>query len=132
MCDAHNLRVNKMDETLNRILSLLPKKPDGKLMHGAKKAFAEKIGLNHPQIVSDWQAGRNASYRNYLYQIAEQYDVSVEWLKGETDEKTPAAKMGDERSAKEIVLEKIDEIAQNGSDQELLDLLAVITERLRK
>lgn len=121
-----------MDITLNRILSLLPKKPDGKLMHGAKKAFAEKIGLNHPQIVSDWQAGRNASYRNYLYQIAEQYNVSVEWLKGETDEKTPVPKIEDERSAKDIALEKIGEIAERGSDEELIELLAAITERLRR
>ena len=78
-----------MDVTLERILSLIPKKPDGKFVHGAKKEFAENIGLNHGQIIADWEAGRNLSYKNYLYAIAAKYDVSVEWLKGETDEKKP-------------------------------------------
>lgn len=121
-----------MDEMLKRILSLLPTKPNGAFEHGAKKAFADSIGLKHPQIISDWQAGRNSSYRNYIYQIADKYNVSVDWLKGLTNEKTPTAPKGDERSAKEIALEKIGEIAEQGSDAELIELLAAITERLKK
>lgn len=120
-----------MDETLKRIISLMPKKADGKPVHGARTDFAKSIGAP-ANIFAEWVAGRNASYKNYLYKIADVYDVSVDWLLGLTDEKTPVLKTQDERSAKEIVLEKIDEIAQNGSDQELLELLAVITERLRK
>ena len=80
-----------MDIVLERVLSLIPRKPNGKFVHGAKTEFAEKIGLNHPQIVSDWASGRSNSYRNYLYQISAVYNVSVEWLKGETDEKTKKA-----------------------------------------
>lgn len=78
-----------MDITLERILSLIPKKPDGKYVHGAKKEFAESIGLNHAQIIADWEGGRNSSYKNYLYVISAKYNVSVEWLKGETDKKKP-------------------------------------------
>lgn len=85
-----------MDITLERILSLIPKKPDGKYVHGAKKDFAESIGLPH-NIVPEWVKGKNKSYTNYLYEIAAKYHVSVEWLKGETDEKTPAAENGNER-----------------------------------
>ena len=59
-----------MDIALERILSLVPKKENGKFVHGAKKAFADKIGLNHPQIISDWIAERNSSYPNYLYAIS--------------------------------------------------------------
>lgn len=78
-----------MDTTLERILSLLPKKPDGSTVHGAKKIFCEKIGLA-PNTVTEWIAGRSQSYYRYLYQIAEVCGVSVEWLRGETDERSPA------------------------------------------
>lgn len=75
-----------MDIMLERILSLIPKKPDGKYVHGAKKEFCESIGAP-VNIVSEWEAGKTKSYRNYLYAISNIYNVSVEWIKGETDEK---------------------------------------------
>lgn len=80
-----------MDITLERILSLIPKKPDGKYVHGAKAEFARSLGFADTASISMWESGKNWSYRNYLYEIAEKYNVSVEWLKGETDikEKQP-------------------------------------------
>lgn len=80
-----------MDISLERIMSLLPKKPDGKIVHGAKKKFCEEIGAP-PNIFSEWERGVNHSYRNYLYQISAIKRVSVEWLKGETDDPTPKEK----------------------------------------
>ena len=74
-----------MDIMLERILSLLPKKADGSLVHGARTSFAKSIGAPS-NIFAEWIAGRNNSYRNYLYQISAKYNVSVEWLRGETDE----------------------------------------------
>lgn len=74
-----------MDITLERILSLIPRKPDGSYVHGALKEFAESIGLKSGNLISDWQAGRSTSYKKKLHEIAVKYDVSVEWLKGETD-----------------------------------------------
>lgn len=85
-----------MDITLERILSLLPKNETGKYIRGAKKDFAESLNLAH-NIIPEWVKGKNKSYNNYLYEIAAKYHVSVEWLKGETDEKTPAAENGNER-----------------------------------
>ena len=79
-----------MDITLERILSLMPKKPNGDFVHGAKKEFCEKIGAP-TNIVNEWVRGVSKSYRNYLYQISAVYHVSVEWLKGETDIKNPAS-----------------------------------------
>ena len=79
-----------MDKTLERILSLLPHKPDGSLEHGARKEFAQSIGLKNGNLISDWVKGRTTSYNNYLYEIASKYNVSVEWLRGETDEQQPA------------------------------------------
>lgn len=85
-----------MDITLERILSLLPKNESGKYIRGAKKEFAESLNLAH-NIIPEWVKGKNKSYTNYLYEIAAKYHVSVEWLKGESDEKTPAAENGNER-----------------------------------
>ena len=75
-----------MDIMLERMLSLIPKKENGKYVHGAKKEFCEAIGAP-TNIVSEWEAGKTKSYRNYLYAVSAKYNVSVEWLKGETDEK---------------------------------------------
>ena len=80
-----------MDITLERILSLLPKKPDGGFVHGAKKTFAQELGFKDGTILTDWEAGRSDSYRNYLYEIADKHNVSVEWLKGESDINEKAA-----------------------------------------
>ena len=75
-----------MDIMLERMLSLIPKKENGKYVHGAKKEFCEAIGAP-TNIVSEWETGKTKSYRNYLYVVSAKYNVSVEWLKGETDEK---------------------------------------------
>ena len=79
-----------MDIMLERILSLIPKKPDGKFVHGALKEFANTVGLKSGNLVSDWMSGRSTSYKGYVYEISAKYDVSVEWQRGETDEKNPA------------------------------------------
>lgn len=78
-----------IDITLERILSLISKKPDGSYIHGAKAEFARAIGYGDGQIVSMWENGQSQSYKGKLHEIAAKYHVSVEWLKGETDEKTP-------------------------------------------
>ena len=75
-----------MDILLKRMLSFIPKKENGKYVHGAKKEFCEKIGAP-TNIVSEWEAGKTKSYRNYVHAVAMAYNVSVEWLKGESDQK---------------------------------------------
>lgn len=88
-----------MDITLERILLLIPKKADGKFVHGALKEFANSIGLKSGNLISDWINGRSESYRGYLYEIAAKYDVSVEWLKGETDDKGGTGKPKEKRAS---------------------------------
>lgn len=77
-----------MDIVLERILSLIPKGPDGKYVHGAKTKFAKKIGYNDGAIVAMWENGSSISYNKKLYQIADQYHVSIEWLQGKTEDKS--------------------------------------------
>ena len=52
----------------------------------SQKALAEFLGLKQ-QAITSWRAGRNSSYKKYIYGIADFLGVSVEYLKGETDEK---------------------------------------------
>lgn len=84
-----------MDIMLERILSLIPRKPDGKFVHGALKEFASTVGLKSGNLVSDWMNGRSSSYKNYVYEISAKYDVSLEWLRGEVDEKKPTDQKAD-------------------------------------
>lgn len=94
-----------MDIMLERILSLIPKKPDGKYVHGAKADFARNIGAPS-NIFAEWCGGRNKSYTNYVYQIADMCGVSVAWLKGETDD----------RSIKKKPVQSLDELLPGYSD----------------
>lgn len=108
-----------MDIVLERILTLLPKKPDGTLVHGARTAFAKSIDAPS-NIFAEWIAGRNNSYKNYLYQIAAKYNVSVEWLKGEAEQKqkSPASEDAELSLAKVQLIEKIKRM-----DDGLIDIL---------
>lgn len=95
-----------MDISLERVLSLIPRKPNGDFVHGEKKKFAMSIGFKSGEIVSDWIAGRSTSYKDYLYEIADKYNVSVDWLLGESTirEKQPAPISP---PVKDITLERI-------------------------
>lgn len=99
-----------MDIMLERILSLIPKDDDGKYVHGAKAEFAKSIGYNDGAIVSMWIKGTSTSYKNKLHEIAEKYSVSVNWLRGETDDQgikeTPATE-GEGSDPLDIELRKI-------------------------
>lgn len=103
-----------MDIVLERILSLIPKGPDGKYVHGAKTKFAKKIGYNDGAIVAMWENGSSISYNKKLYQIADQYHVSVEWLQGKTEDKsikeTPDPKIEGVSKAKKALLGAIDDL----------------------
>ena len=107
---------------LERMLSLIPRKPDGKFVHGAKKAFCESIGAP-VNIVSEWEAGKTKSYRSYLYNVSAVYNVSVEWLRGETDD--PEIKKDPSLSTEALdpaVIQLMEEVKT--LPPELLDLVA--------
>jgi hypothetical protein len=78
-----------MDITLERILSLLPHKPDGKPVRGSKAELARALGYDSGDIVTMWTNGSSTSYKKRLSDIALLYGVSVAWLKGETDDPRP-------------------------------------------
>ena len=112
-----------MDIMLERILSLIPRKPDGKFVHGALKEFANNVGLKSGNLVSDWINNRSTSYKGYIYEIAAKYDVSVEWLKGETDEKIPTGQKTDE---------DIESFIEGLSYSQMLVALGKLSDRLKE
>lgn len=76
-----------MDILLERILSLIPRKPDGKFVHGAISKFGKSIGYSGGEVIAQWMAGQSDSYKKKVNQIADTYNVSAAWLMGETNEK---------------------------------------------
>ena len=108
-----------MDITLERILTLIPKKENGNFKHGALSQFARSIGFKDGHIVSDWIAGNSESYKNYIYQVSALYHVSVEWLQGKTEDKrikeTPDPKI-------EGVDDKIAQFIRSASADELTEI----------
>lgn len=83
-----------MDISLIRILSLIPKNENGKYKHGSKAEFARSIGYDSGDIISMWENGSSVSYKKKLHEIAAKYNVSIEWLKGETDDPSAGIKKG--------------------------------------
>lgn len=122
-----------MDIMLERILSLIPRKPDGKFVHGALKEFANTVGLKSGNLVSDWMNGRSTSYKSYIYEIAAKYSVSVEWLKGESDqkEKSPTPN-GVELDAETIQLKEIWDSADQEEREALLAMAKMLKARRNK
>ncbi len=110
-----------MDITLERILSLIPRKDDGNFKHGAKKQFAKSIGYDGGEIVTMWISGSSESYKRKLHEISEQYNVSVEWLKGNTDIK-------EKPTAEAMSFEDIKRAVKSMSREELIELAIAIAQ----
>ena len=132
-----------MDIVLERILSLIPKKENGKYVHGAKKDFAMTIGYDSGDIVSMWIKGTSNSYLGKLHEISNKYNVSVEWLEGKSDIKEKAAPIsGSDLSEKEIeFFKKVDllnpamqraVVALSALDRETLERFADLAENFAK
>ena len=112
-----------MDIMLERMLSLIPRKPNGKYVHGEKKRFCEVIDAP-TNIASEWEAGKTKSYRNYVYAVAAKYDVSVEWLRGETNDRGGTGKLRAKQKPAPIVegeLEKAGYYELTPENQALID-----------
>lgn len=113
-----------MDIVLERILSLIPKKENGDFKHGAKSDFARAIGYKDGHIIAMWENGSSDTYRNKLADIALACDVSLEWLKGETDDPTPPGQILTPD-------EKLERLFMSMDREQLLSAISRATELLR-
>lgn len=116
-----------MDITLERILSLIPKKPDGKFVRGAKKEFSKKINIDNTML-SQWINGDSKSYKRYVSTIALAYGVSTGWLLGETDDPRSPEKTHAQLNPVMFIKDLTDTM----TNEELLETLRVITDALGK
>ena len=82
-----------MDIVLYRICELvdLAKLADANI---TDKVLEHEIGLPKDALYN-WRNRVSKSYGKYLYNFAKYFHVSIEYLKGETDEKNPATTHGD-------------------------------------
>ncbi len=69
-----------MDVTVSRIIDELKKQ------RKSQKDLGDFIGVTQ-NVITDWKSGRIKSYTKYIHGIAEFLGVSVEYLRGETDQK---------------------------------------------
>lgn len=56
-----------------------------------KKDLCDHLGVS-PSNFGNWVSGRNLSFMKYIYAIANYFGVSVAYLKGETDDRSPEEK----------------------------------------
>ena len=83
-----------MDVTVSRIIDELKKQ------RKSQKDLGDFIGVTQ-NVITDWKSGRIKSYTKYIHGIAEFLGVSVEYLRGETDQKEkPSTIAGEGREGK--------------------------------
>jgi transcriptional regulator with XRE-family HTH domain len=80
--------------------------------------LAEQIGMP-PNVVTDWKNGRLKSYTKYAAQIADYYNVSLDWLSGKTDIKKDAVS----NDTDDIRLSRFKFIISQLSDESLEEVL---------
>ncbi len=75
-----------------------------------------------------WENGTSVSYTKKLHQIADIYNVSVEWLKGETDD--PSIKKAPGINAEGFVptMKDWEEQAENWTDDQILEAMQKLVE----
>jgi transcriptional regulator with XRE-family HTH domain len=101
-----------MDITLKRIIEEL------KIQKKKQIDLTNFLGLTHNNF-GNWKNGRNTSYLKYIHAIASYLDVSVEYLKGETDIKKPPIE-NDER------LDEVYELVKDLDESEQMALKAFV------
>ncbi len=110
-----------MDETLNKILSLIKEK------RISKGTFLKDLGFNKSAI-SDWIAGKSKSYLKQISDIAAYFGVSTDYLLGNEQKNKPAAESDELGPKGRVIWERLKQIkAVSEEDYELavaqLDLL---------
>lgn len=100
-----------MENTLQRIISVMS---DKGIM---QKDLTDALGLSEPSFAA-WKSGRNQSYLKYLHAIANFLNVSVEYLKGETEQKEKPLSENEEK------LRELYELTEGLNESDIIALKA--------
>ena len=79
-----------MDLTIQRILEEM------QIQNKQQTELGEYLNVT-PNIITDWKSGRLKSYKKYLHGISDFLNVSVEYLRGETNIKEKPLSENEER-----------------------------------
>lgn len=104
-----------MDITIERIVECLGPK------HGSIKELAEHLGVS-PNVITNWKNGSLKSYKKYLPELAEYFDVSVGYLLG--NEKKPIPQ--EDELIKDEFIAFYSEVKQDLDDDDIADLKTFI------
>lgn len=113
-----------MDITLQRILELLNRSGLD------QKQFTQALGISS-SAVSEWKKGKTKSYNKYIYQIAELFNVSAEYLLNK-EIKNSAPEDTENADLQKIKFkELISQLVELPTEQ-LLEVLRLTTEALQE
>ena len=111
-----------MNEVVERMVDLL--------LRSGKK---QKDLMNHlnvsQNLLTEWKAGRNKSYKKYIPQIAEYLGVSVDYLLGKTEQKELTAEDG-ELSDDVIIYHRDGQTKKKKLTKAQMDMLAAMIDAL--
>lgn len=119
----HRKEVAKVDIMHKRLVELLTPKgsikqlSDYLIEHGEKKA---------PNTVGGWKSGISENYKKYLPQIADCFDVNIEWLSGKSNDKNGHKKIAPTVSGKSDNRRLLDSYLDEFTDAEIEKLLVQI------
>lgn len=113
-------------EVLNNI-SILLKEQDKKQIE-----LTDHLGLSK-NVFTEWKAGRANSYMKYLPQIADFFNVSVDYLLGREQTKKDSTVLNyGESPTKYKIKELIDTVLEKTDDEEELNALKIMIEKFAK
>lgn len=100
----HKNEVIYMDIMLTRLIELVDSKG-----HGEGVCLCEALGIPKNSM-TEWRKERKKSYKKYAKEIADYYEVSVDWLCGRTDDREiKKAPTEGECNKKEVLREALKE-----------------------
>ena len=102
-----------MDGMLERIIKELA------VQKRNQQDLTDYLGISYSSFAA-WKKGRNQSYKKYIHVIAEFLGVSVEYLRGETDQKEKPPIVEDER------LKELYELTAGLSDTDIIALKSFV------
>lgn len=113
--------------TLDKILYLLQER------HIEQQEFAKAIGIRK-QAISEWKNGTTKSYMKYIGKIAEYFDVSTDYLLGNTpDPSVTGTSYAPPIVSKDVasIIEHYNELSGNGKEKarEYIEMLRALEER---
>lgn len=90
------------------------------------RALEDAIGLPRG-IIYKWRTKKNKNFRFYIVDIAKFFDVSVEWLSGEADQKEKPAAESSELNAEQKEVWELIKKADNDTLKKFITIIKAIS-----